>query len=133
MALVEWSDQYKLGIEAVDHEHRELIGLINNLHQELVESGNMDDQSVLSFMGEIFAKVSAHFALEEKEMRVRKYRDYAEHKEDHEDLLDGIRDIMDGYEQGLYRDFQDKLQEHLSSWFSVHFRTKDAALHRFLG
>ena len=29
MALLQWKDQYSVGIEAVDHEHRELIDLIN--------------------------------------------------------------------------------------------------------
>ncbi len=131
MALVEWNEQFTLGIASVDHEHREMIDLINRLHRELSSTGG-DAESVLFFFGEIFAKISSHFALEEKEMKVRNYPKYDDHKEDHEDLLDGIRDIMDGYEQGLYTEFEEKLQDHLSNWFSVHFRTKDAALHQFL-
>ena len=31
MTLINWSDDYRLGIDAVDVEHREMIELINDL------------------------------------------------------------------------------------------------------
>jgi len=33
MALLRWKDEYGVGIEAVDYEHKELIDLINRLHE----------------------------------------------------------------------------------------------------
>ena len=90
MALVEWREEYRIGIPAVDYEHRGLIDLINNLHSDL--SGNPDKAEVLACLGEIYARISAHFALEERVMRERRYDQHAEHKEDHERLLDEIRD-----------------------------------------
>ena len=39
MALLQWKDHYSVGIDAVDHEHKELIDLINRLHDELTTSG----------------------------------------------------------------------------------------------
>ena len=35
MTLLRWKDEYSVVIEAVDHEHRELIDLINVLHERL--------------------------------------------------------------------------------------------------
>ena len=32
MALIEWRDDFKLGIASVDHEHEEMIRLINEAH-----------------------------------------------------------------------------------------------------
>ena len=37
-------------------------------------------------------------------MRRASYGDFEPHKEDHENLLDEIRDIMDAYEGGEYLD-----------------------------
>ena len=37
MALLQWKDRYSVGIAAVDHEHKELIGLINRLYDEWVQ------------------------------------------------------------------------------------------------
>lgn len=39
MTLLRWKDEYSVGIEAVDHEHRQLIDLINRLHEQLDAAG----------------------------------------------------------------------------------------------
>lgn len=130
MALIEWKDEFSVGVPDVDHEHQELIGLINDLHDAMSSgSGNV---TVMDFLGEIYARISAHFALEEKIMRDRKYDEYAEHKAEHEALLDKLRDIMDDYEENAY--FSDEeFSSAVEKWFTDHFKTRDARLHRHLG
>ena len=131
MTLVEWRDEYRTGIPDVDHEHETLIRLLNDLHDRLGAGAGADQ--VEAFLGDVHAKISAHFALEEKIMRERGYDQYADHKDDHERLLDGIRDIMDDYRAGAYRDFDQTLADHLQTWFTEHFKTRDARLHKMLG
>lgn len=131
MALVEWKAEYKIGIPEVDYEHRGLIDLINNLHADL--SGKPEKAEVLACLGEIYARISAHFALEERVMRERRYDQYADHKEDHERLLDEIRDIMDRCEAENEFNYASVLSRELGDWFALHFRTKDARLHKALG
>ncbi len=127
MSLIKWKDEFSVGVAAVDLEHRELIELINDLHTMTGENATYDD--VISMLGEIFAQISAHFALEEKYMRESRYPHYPEHKADHESLLDELRDIMDRVEDdGRYDDAA--LSGELSRWFSEHFKTHDARLHR---
>ena len=130
MALIEWREEFSVGVASVDHEHQELIELINTTHAALCEKGG--DDLVLDFLGEIYAKISAHFALEENIMREREYDQYQEHKADHERLLDDIRDIMDDFEDGLGFD-RDRFAARLRDWFSEHFKTHDARLHKRLG
>lgn len=127
MTLLQWKDEFKVGIAEVDHEHRELIGLINELHGYIQASRDLDE--ILDTLGEIYAQISAHFALEEKMMRKTRYPAYAEHKEDHETLLDDLRDIMDDVEDDGVLD-ETQLGIDLNRWFSDHFRTHDAKLHR---
>jgi hemerythrin len=130
MSLIEWKDEFSVGVPAVDVEHRELIDLINDLHTLMQKNANHDQ--VVSSLGEIFAQISAHFALEEKFMRDAHYGGYPEHKEDHESLLDEIRDIMDRVEDdGSYE--EERLSSELERWFTEHFRTHDARLHRHFG
>jgi hemerythrin len=87
--------------------------------------------TVPDFLGEIYARISAHFALEESLMRAKRYAHFDEHKADHERLLDEIRDIMDDYEDRRIFDAE-QLAQRLGTWFTVHFRTHDARLHRNL-
>ena len=80
-------------------------------------------------LGEIFAQISAHFALEEKYMRDTRYPLLNEHKSDHETLLDDLRDIMDLVDvDGNYDELV--LSDDLQRWFTEHFRTHDAKLHK---
>jgi len=78
MALLQWKDHYSVGIEAVDHEHKELIELINRLHDELMATGEALTAS--AFFGDLIKAISAHFALEERFMRERGYDQLPQHK-----------------------------------------------------
>lgn len=129
MSIIEWDDNYSIGVDAVDHEHRELIGLVNEAHERLMYTG--EDGEVMDFLGEIYARISAHFALEEQLMRVKNYDHFEAHKSDHERLLDEIRDIMDDYEDDAFFS-EAQLATRLRVWFTQHFRTHDARLHRRL-
>jgi hemerythrin len=126
MTLLTWKPEYSVGIESVDFEHQEMIELINTIYAAIKDKKN--PESIEHFLGEVHATISAHFALEERVMRRANYDEFEAHKDDHEELLDQIRDLMDKYfdvpEKGLQQ-----LQENLSDWFAGHFSTFDARLH----
>jgi len=128
MALLAWRPEYTTGIPDIDHEHRELIGWIDTLLQDL-HLTNASDERIDQLLGEIHARISAHFALEEKVMQFMDYAGWAEHKADHERLLDELRDIM---EQDSPKDQFDAtgLAAQMTAWFTNHFRTMDAKFHR---
>lgn len=130
MSLIEWKDEFEIGIPSVDYEHRGMILMINKLHEKLAE--NADKDTIADSLGEIHALISAHFALEEKEMLEMAYDEFEEHKDDHEDLLDQIRDMMDEVEGDRNGDVMKDLGRRLNHWFTEHFRTRDARLHKFL-
>jgi hemerythrin len=130
MPVLHWKDEYSVGIEAVDYEHKQLIDLINQLGDQL---NSTDSKSkVPGFFGELLRAISAHFALEEKFMRERGYSRLEPHKADHEQLLDDLHEIMDAVANAETID-AGRLSSQLDIWFSRHFRTHDAELHRSLG
>jgi hemerythrin-like metal-binding protein len=147
MSLVEWREEFNIGVPSVDFEHRELIALINKVHERMSQPGS--DVTIAEYLGEIYARIAAHFALEERLMRERQYDQLAEHKADHERLLDGIRDIMDDYEAATGTSLsrsprpgpigedkrlfdESQLAARLTDWFTGHFKTHDARLHHHL-
>lgn len=124
---IAWRDEFSTGIDSVDHEHQELVGLVNRVIREM---DSADQQEVvIESLGDLNAKIAAHFALEELIMKQAKYVDFEPHKDDHERLLDEIRDIMDAYELGEYTARRDDFIAHLTGWFVTHFSTMDAKLH----
>lgn len=129
MSLLKWRDDFSVGIDAVDYEHRELIALINAALLNIQQSGS--EQEALDYLGEIYAKIALHFALEEKVMRETKYDEYEIHKDDHDKLLEIIRDMMDDYEDAPIGG-NERFAEQLSYWFADHFNSKDARMHKLL-
>jgi hemerythrin len=130
MTLLQWKDHYSVGIEAVDHEHKELIELINHLADEVLAKGTTLTAS--AFFGDLIKAISAHFALEERFMREHRYDQLSQHKSDHERLLDEILAIMDECENDEAAN-RAGLAQRLDAWFSRHFETHDARLHKALG
>jgi hemerythrin-like metal-binding protein len=129
MALIEWRPEFSVGNDAIDHEHEQMIQQINMLYEQLDQSA--DPLTIEAMLGEIQADISAHFALEELLMREANYVEYEDHKEDHEDLLDQIHDLMFSFSEDpdVGREL---LMNQLSDWFGRHFATFDARLHRQL-
>ena len=126
MSLLTWRPEFAIGAESVDFEHQQMIELINEIYEEM--KTRKDADSMEQFVGDVHFAISAHFALEERLMRKASYPEYQAHKEDHEELLDQIRDMMDQFitdpDKGLAL-----LEERLSHWFEHHFATFDARLH----
>ena len=134
MPLVEWRQEFCTGLPEVDHEYRELIELVNQVHARLGERPG--EQAASEVLGEIHACIAAHFALEEKVMREAHFDRFEAHKEDHERLLDEIRDIMDAYEgrpqlEGHARFDQATFGARLGARFTAHFESEDARPHKY--
>ncbi len=130
MAPIEWRPEFSVGDPAIDHEHRELIGLVNRVAGTIV--GQWPQADVEDRLGELLQAVSAHFALEERQMREAGYDRLTEHKADHERLLDVLRDLMDTPVDAPGQPAE-RLTAALEAWFAEHFRSHDARLHRRLG
>jgi hemerythrin-like metal-binding protein len=126
MSLLQWKNEYSVGIESMDDEHREMITLINSTYDKLGSDAEPDQ--IDDCLAEIFNTISMHFALEERIMQKAAYAEFEAHKNDHEDLLDRLRDLMDDFFADPVTGAQ-RLEQNLSDWFEGHFSTFDARLH----
>ncbi|MCL4186784.1 MAG: hemerythrin family protein [Rhodobacteraceae bacterium] len=130
MAPIAWKPEYSVGDPAVDHEHRELVDLVNSAAAAILDG--RPDADIDRGLGDLYRAISAHFAHEEVHMRKAIYDQYSVHKADHERLLDALRDIMDGADRSA-GSTAERLTAALEAWFTDHFRSHDARLHRRLG
>jgi hemerythrin-like metal-binding protein len=67
MTRIEWRPEFSTGIAEVDHEHRALIDLINGT-LALCTAALAGRREIEQGLGEIYARTTAHFALEERLM-----------------------------------------------------------------
>jgi hemerythrin len=104
MPYIEWDPRLETGVAGIDHEHRRLVPLLNDIHELIV--ANADPTRIADTLADFLTLATAHFALEEKIMRDQKYPAFAQRRETHHRLLDEVRDIMDAYDAGSYREGQ---------------------------
>lgn len=130
MSPIAWRPEFSVGDPAVDHEHRELIDLVNTAAGAILD--HRPDADIDRCLGDLHRAIAAHFAHEERQMRRAHYDQLAQHKADHERLLDSLREIMDSA-AGTTAPTAGRLTAVLEAWFTDHFRTHDSRLHRRLG
>jgi hemerythrin len=124
--LIEWRDEYLIGVAELDYEHKDLINRLNALHEELVhhdEKGKIED-----CLGEIHVRVVAHFALEERFMLDNNFKNYAHHKKEHDDFLEVIVDFIEKFLTDPDLSYGDELEEQLQHWIVNHIITSDQEL-----
>lgn len=130
---LEWSDDFLIGIGELDYEHRCLIDDINKLHGELAGRKDIRDMELIKdTLGEIHARMQAHFALEEHVMETRAYPHYWEHKAEHESLLDDYTEFMTKFEKDPNLNDQEAMEDTLRRWIIAHIIISDKKMSRMV-
>jgi two-component system NtrC family sensor kinase len=96
MALLEWNDDFSVGLSSVDYQHRRLVGMINAL-DEAVSVGS-DEETLRGIIRDLYAYTEYHFTTEEEMMRaagppLREH--YLQHKAEHDKFTAKIRPLAD--------------------------------------
>ena len=65
--LIDWNAGFETGVEPIDAQHRELAGLVNELHR--LSAGVHDRAEALALLERVGHHVRAHFEAEERVMR----------------------------------------------------------------
>ena len=121
--LFKWDDSFLIGIEELDHEHKLLIDDINKLHKELAEH---DEKSEIEeSLGDIYARMQAHFALEEHVMKEHRYKYFDEHKREHEKLLDSYTEYMVQFLNDTGASSTNPIEDNLKHWVINHIISSD--------
>ena len=131
MAIIEWSEDFKIGEDEIDKEHWGLFALVHELGDKLKQGAA--EASINVTIEALVAYVDVHFEHEERLMQESGYPALEAHKRAHEAL--GRR--VAGFQEDLRRapeafDF-DALMEFLSNWLSEHIVKLDmefAAYHK---
>ena len=124
--ILEWTEEYRIGIRALDYEHQDLFAHINALLEDIARH---DDKAEIEIcLGKIHKRLQAHFALEEQFMKEKKYPRYAEHKREHDKFLDDFVDAMTQFENDPGAPRSDMLEIEVKRWFTSHVLNSDKAM-----
>lgn len=94
----EWSDDYCVGVEEIDAQHRDLVDLLHRLSVAIRE--HRGSAVARQCLDELVDYTATHFAEEEKLMVESGYPDYPAHRQIHIALVDHVKDLQRKLDSG---------------------------------
>ena len=129
MPLFMWRPSYETGIPEIDHDHRELVGIINELYEGIKEGQGRE--AVNQSIDRLLDYVNRHFQTEESFMRVSAYPRQEAHEQEHRLLQQKVAEMERLRRAGHPQSAVDLLT-FLCDWLRDHVVTVDKELGRFL-
>jgi len=124
MSLISWTDDFSVGVESIDMQHKRLVEMINALNDACAK-GQVDE-----VIGKVFNNLAVytkkHFEYEETLFRETGYRDEAAHKQQHAQLIEQVSALktkLDAGEQAI----GDEVLAFLKKWLTEHIMKEDKA------
>ena len=117
MTLLEWKDEFSLGVPTMDAEHRRLVDAMNRVH-ELANAG-ADKAATDAAIDELVRLTEEHFADEERHMERIGYPDLSRHRRIHVDMLRRVAEHHEAFRAGdgaVSKEFFDFLVH----WLAAH-------------
>jgi len=117
-----WKDEYSVGIEEMDNDHKRLLNLINQL-QTAVDyyTGQEFEEKALN---ELIDYTKTHFKKEEKLMADHSYANLEAHKLEHKNFIDKINESVEQYKSNSDVTII-KTLEFLKVWLIKHINGTD--------
>lgn len=131
MSLITWSDEiYSVGIRKMDDQHKQLIGLINALHDH---RDSTDREFIERVIATLIQYTKRHFVDEERILEKLHWSNLDIHRAQHVQFIKTLSDLKSMYEQNdLSKDLVEKLTEFLKNWLTKHILVEDKAYARYL-
>jgi len=122
MALMTFGQNYSVGVQAIDGQHKVLFDIINELHAAMMKG------QAQSLTGPLLKKLAdytrSHFTAEEAAMASVKYSGLEIHKTKHRDLVKKVEDYLERFEKGEIT-INLHLLNFLRDWLTNHIQKVD--------
>jgi hemerythrin len=125
----QWKDEYSVGIESIDFQHKKLINLINQLQTAVdYSTGETFEREALD---ELVEYTVTHFRYEEGLMEEHDYPDFEAHRAQHDDMVKKVGDVVANYKQNQDDAMKDAIN-FLKSWLINHINGTDKQYSQYL-
>ncbi len=129
MAIKRWKDEYSVGIELFDNQHKKMFGYLNDLNSALADD---EEKKVLAkiLLG-LITYAKDHFKDEEVNLKKYNYPEYKEHKKEHEELTKEVLRFAEDFKKGN-QDITMDVIYFLIKWTVDHIEGSDKKYSKFL-
>ncbi len=125
MPFAEWSDEFSVGIEEINEEHKKLLSLVNDLHDNV---GAGSAHEVLGkVLDELLRYVIYHFSHEEELFRSTNYPGTERHILQHRGLTAKVENIYADFRANTSETLPQEVLDFLKNWLVEHIMGSDRA------
>ena len=129
MSGIQWTDEYSVHIARFDQEHQMLFKMVNDLH-EASKAGHGTD-IVGDILDRLIAYTAKHFAAEEEMMEKNGFPGLAEHRREHQALVEQVLQFQKDLGKGKLM-VAVSVMTFLKSWLTDHIHNTDKKYGVFL-
>jgi hemerythrin len=122
MALMNWSSKYSVGMEALDNQHKALMGVLNELHAASMQGKAGEVAGPL--LRQTVSISNEHFAAEERLMESTGFPGLAAHRAKHRELAGKIAEFVARHEKGDTTVYTPTLY-FMRDWQTKHMQKED--------
>jgi len=117
-----WKEEYSVGVETLDLDHKKLISLLNQFNTAYNYA--MSEEYELQALKDLTNYTKYHFTREEKMMADCHYPELEAHQKQHQIMIDEIHKVEEKY-QALGHDAFEEVSEFLTDWLINHINGTD--------
>lgn len=129
--MVKWSDDYLIGIEEIDNQHKKLFEITDEALNLLKDDLRVDKyDEIASILEELKSYAKYHFKSEEEYMLSIGYKRYFSQKVDHDDFIEKINNIDLNKVDENQEEYLMSIVEFAVQWISDHIIQKDKLITR---
>jgi hemerythrin len=118
MAIIKWAEDYSVGVEEIDKQHKVLVQMLNDLFDAMSVGKANDVLGVI--INKMVGYAQLHFSTEEKYFDAFNYEFSQEHKDEHQRFTDDVASFKKGFDSGnivlsmeVFRFLKDWLTRHI--------------------
>lgn len=132
MSLIFWKDEFALGINEIDEQHKKILALINKLY-DLFDSKKFKEQTEIDEIIKDLADYAVyHFEVEEKYFKLFAYEKTNEHIEIHNQYRTKIEEWRKRYDENKDEKVFFEISTFLHDWWVWHINNTDREYVPFL-
>ena len=130
MPLMTWTDKMSVGVQALDDDHKKLVGMVNTLFDG-IQAGQGKD-AVGRILDGLIQYTVEHFKREEDFFAQTGYADAAAHKAMHQALCQQVLDVQKKFNEGASATLSLEVMNFLKNWLINHIQGTDKKYGPFL-
>lgn len=123
MPFMSWNDRLKLGIEAVDDDHRKLVEILNTIYDG-VEAG-LSKETLGGLLDELVRYTQYHFAREEELFARHNYPYAGEHAFEHAMMTEWCAETQADFRREALTAPSLQVLSYLKDWLFDHIMDSD--------